>query len=116
LLLPNGHSVNLDRMRGTDAAGYAGVADRVDYHADKLATAALLSGVVAYAGNLAGGRQTLTLTPGDVVGSAVAQQASTVGSNLVQRQLNVQPTITIRPGWPVRVLVNRDILLPTYAN
>lgn len=116
LLLPNGHSVNLDRMRGTDAAGYAGVADRVDYHADKLASAALLSGVVAYAGNLAGGRQTLTLTPGDVVGSAVAQQASTGGSNLVQRQLNVQPTITIRPGWPVRVLVNRDILLPTYAN
>ena len=117
LLLPDGRSVNLDRMRGTDAAGYAGLADRVDYHADKLASAALLSGVVAYAGNLAGGRQqTLALTPGQIVGNAVAQQASTVGSNIVQRQLNVQPTITIRPGWPVRVLVNRDIVLPRYAN
>lgn len=117
LLLPDGRSVNLDRMRGTDAAGYAGVADRVDYHADKLATAAVLSGVIAYGGNLAGGRQqTLTLTPGDVVGSAIAQQASNTGSSIVQRQLNVQPTITIRAGWPVRVLVNRDILLPAYAN
>ena len=117
LLLPDGRSVNLDRMRGTDAAGYAGVADRVDYHAEKLATAAVLSGVIAYGGNLAGGRQqTLTLTPGDVVGNAIAQQASNVGSSIVQRQLNVQPTITIRPGWPVRVLVNRDILLPAYAN
>lgn len=117
LLLPDGRSVNLDRMRGTDAAGYAGVADRVDYHADKLATAAVLSGVIAYGGNLAGGRpQTLNLTPGDVVGSAIAQQASNIGSSIVQRQLNVQPTITIRPGWPVRVLVNRDILLPAYAH
>ena len=116
LLLPSGQSLNLDRMRGTDAAGYAGLADKVDYHIDKLATAAVISGVLAYAGNLAGGRQTLTLTPGDVVGDAIAQQASTTGSNIVQRQLNVQPTITIRPGWPVRVLVNRDILLPPYTN
>jgi type IV secretion system protein TrbI len=115
LLLPNGQSVDLDRMRGTDAAGYAGLADQVDYHMDQLASAALLSGVIAYAGNLSGGRQTLTQTPGDVVGDAVAQQASTVGSSIVQRQLNVQPTITIRPGWPVRVLVNRDILLPPYS-
>lgn len=116
LLLPDGHSVNLDRMRGTDAAGYSGVSDQVDYHADKLATAAVLSGVIAYAGNLAGGRQTLTQTPGDVVGNAVAQQAANTGSQIVQRQLNVQPTITIRPGWPVRVLVNRDLLLPSYTN
>ncbi len=116
LLLPSGQSLNLDRMRGTDAAGYAGLADKVDYHIDKLATAAVISGVLAYAGNLAGGRQTLTLTPGDVVGDAIAQQASTTGSNIVQRELNVQPTITIRPGWPVRVLINRDIMLPSYTN
>lgn len=115
LLLPDGRSMNLERMRGTDAAGYAGLADQVDYHLDKLVTASLLSGVIAYAGNLAGGRQTLTLTPGNVVGDAVAQQAATTGSNIVQRQLNVQPTITIRPGWPVRVLVNRDIVLPAYS-
>jgi len=116
LLLPDGRSVDLDRMRGTDAGGYAGVADQVDYHADKLASAAVLSGVIAYAGNLARGRQNLTVTGGDVVGDAVAQQASTIGSNIVQRQLNVQPTITIRPGWPVHVLVNRDMLLPTYID
>jgi len=116
LLLPDGRSINLDRMRGTDASGYAGLADQVDYHADKLASAAVLSGVIAYAGNLAGGRQTLTLTPGDVVGDAIAQQAANTGSSILQRQLNVQPTLTIRPGWPVRALVNRDILLPSYTH
>ncbi|HEX5230420.1 MAG TPA: TrbI/VirB10 family protein [Bryobacteraceae bacterium] len=116
LLMPDGRSVDLDRMRGTDAGGYAGVADQVDYHTDKLASAAVLSGVIAYAGNLARGRQNLTVTGGDVVGDAVAQQASTIGSNIVQRQLNVQPTITVRPGWPVHVLVNRDIQLPLYID
>ena len=116
LLLPDGRSVDLDHMRGTDAGGYAGVADQVDYHTDKLASAAVLSGVIAYAGNVARGHQNLTVTGGDVVGDAVAQQASTIGSNIVQRQLNVQPTITIRAGWPVQVLVNRDILLPIYTD
>ena len=116
LLMPDGRSVDLDRMRGTDAGGYAGLADQVDYHTDKLASAAILSGVIAYAGNLARGRQNLTVTGGDVVGDAVAQQASTIGSNIVQRQLNVQPTITVRPGWPVHVLVNRDVLLPPYID
>lgn len=116
LLLPDGHSVNLGRMRGTDAAGYAGLSDRVDYHLDKLATASLLSGVIAYAGNLAGGRQGVNLTAGNVIGNAIAQQASSVGSNLVQRQLDVQPTITIRPGWPVRVMVNHEFLLTVYAD
>ena len=115
LLLPDGRSVDLDHMRGTDAGGYAGVADQVDYHTYKLAGAAALSGVIAYAGNLARGRSDRTTTGGDVVGDAVAQQASTIGSSIVQRQLQVQPTITVRPGWPVRVLVNHDILLPPYT-
>jgi type IV secretion system protein TrbI len=116
LLFPNGRSVDLDRMRGTDAAGYSGVADQVDYHTDKLAAAAVLSGVIAYAGNLARDPQDLNSSAGDVVGDAVAQQASTIGSKIIDRELNVQPTITIRPGWPVRVLVNRDFDLPPYGN
>ena len=47
LLMPDGRSVELDHMRGTDAAGYAGVADAVDYHVDQLALGAALSGVIA---------------------------------------------------------------------
>ncbi len=116
LLFPDGASVNLDRMRGTDGGGYAGIADQVDYHSDKLAAAAVLSGIVAYAGNLARNPQEdVNNSSGDVVGDAVAQQASAIGSKIIDRQLNVQPTITVRPGWPVRVLVNRDFDLPPYA-
>jgi len=115
LLMPNGRSILLDRMRGTDDAGYAGVADRVDYHADKLALGVTLSSVIAYAGNLARGDSSGSDDRGrDVIGDTVAQEASRVGSKIIDRQLDVQPTITIRPGWPLRVLVNQDVLLAPY--
>ncbi len=115
LLMPNGRSIQLDGMKGTDAAGYAGVADKVDYHADKLAAGVGLSSVIAYAGNLArGSRSGGNDDARDVVGDTVAQEASRIGSKIIDRQLDIQPTITIRPGWPVRVLVDKDILLAPY--
>jgi type IV secretory pathway VirB10-like protein len=116
LLMPNGRSVELDHMRGTDAAGYAGVTDAIDYHADQLALGAALSGLIAYAGNLARSGQPSTTTVGDTIGDTVAQEAARTGSRIVDRQLDAQPTITVRPGWPVRVLVNRDVTLEPYAD
>ncbi len=114
LLMPNGRSIKLDGMKGTDAAGYAGVADKVDYHADKLTAGIGLSSVIAYAGNLARGGRSGDNDARDVVGDTVAQEASRIGSKIIDRQLDVQPTITVRPGWPVRVLVDKDILLAPY--
>jgi len=111
LLLPNGRSIQLDRMRGTDAAGYAGVEDRVDYHTGKLLLGAALSTAIAFTGNLA--RSDSPDSDNDV-GDTIAQEASKIGSSIIERQLDVQPTITIRPGWPLRVLVNKDVLLAPY--
>lgn len=119
LLMPNGRSIQLDGMKGTDAAGYAGVADRVDYHADKLAAGVGLSSIIAYAGNLArggGGRSGGNADARDVIGDSVAQEASRIGSKIIDRQLDVQPTITVRPGWLVSVLVDKDIPLAPYIN
>lgn len=119
LLMPNSRSIQIDGMKGTDAAGYAGVADRVDYHADKLAAGVGLSSVIAYVGNLArggGGRSGGDGDAHDVIGDTVAQEASRIGSKIIDRQLDVQPTITVRPGWPVSVLVDKDIPLAPYIN
>ena len=112
LLLPNGRSIQLDLMRGTDGAGYAGVEDRVDYHTGKLMLGAALSTAIAFAGNLA--RNDSSRSDNDV-GDTIAQESSKLGSSIIERQLDVQPTITIRPGWPLRVLVNKDILLTPYS-
>lgn len=113
LILPNGDSIVLDAMPGTDQEGQSGLHDKVDYHFKKLAEAAGLSTAIAYGGNLAINPNS-TSTNQDVVGNTMAQEASQIGQRIINRQLDVQPTITIRPGWPFRILVNKDIILKPY--
>lgn len=116
LICPNGNSIVLEGMPGTDEAGTAGLRDKVDYHLDKLAQAAALTTALAYAGNLARDPQNRRGNGGsDVIGDAVAQQANRVGERILEKELDVQPTITVRPGWPLRVLVNKDMILAPYV-
>jgi type IV secretion system protein TrbI len=116
LIYPNGYSIVLDGMPGTDEAGMAGLQDQVDYHLDKLAEATALSTAIAYAGNLARNPQSTNgYSSSDIIGDAVAQQANRIGEKIIDRELDVQPTITIRQGWPLRVLVNKDMILQPYV-
>lgn len=115
LIYPNGNSIILDGMAGTDQIGQSGLADQVDYHLDKLVEATVLSTALAYAGNLARDpHSTNGNGVGDVIGDTVAQQADRVGEKFIDRELDVQPTITIRSGWPLRALVNKDMILEPY--
>ncbi len=108
LILPDGSSVRLDNMPATDAAGYAGLVDKVDFH-----TWALLKGV-AIATMVGVGSELSISGESDLVRAMreSAQSSTTrAGDQITQRNLDIQPTITIRPGAPVRVLVTRDIIL-----
>jgi type IV secretion system protein VirB10 len=108
LILPNGGSIRLDNMPATDPSGYAGVADRVDFH-----TWTLLKGV-AIATMLGVGSELTISGESDLV-QALRESAQSntarAGEQITQRNLDIQPTITIRPGAPVRVLVTRDLIL-----
>ena len=116
LIYPNGNSIVLDGMAGTDETGMAGLQDKVDYHLDKLAQATALTTAIAYAGNLARNPRSSTGNNGqDVIGDTVAQQANRIGEKIIDKELDVQPTITIRQGWPLRVLVNKDMILQPYV-
>jgi type IV secretory pathway VirB10-like protein len=116
LIYPSGQSIVLDGMPGADQSGQAGLADKVDYHADKLVASTALSTAIAYAGNLARNPQSSTGNNGqDVIGDSVAQQANRIGEKIIDKELDVQPTITIRQGWPLRVLVNKDMVLAPYS-
>jgi type IV secretion system protein VirB10 len=113
LIMPNGSSIGLEAMVGTDKTGAAGLEDRVDYHLGSLAGAVLLSSIIGAGANLA----TDSSADGgfvDDLGDAAAQQAAQVGSEIVRRQLDVQPTITVRPGFKLNILVGRDIILEPY--
>ena len=116
LIYPNGDSIVLDGMPGVDESGMAGLSDKVDYHAVKLAESVALTTALAYAGNLARDPKSSSGYGGsDVVGDSVAQQANRIGEKIIDRQLDVQPTITVRAGWPLRVLVNKDLVLAPYS-
>ena len=112
LILPNGSSIGLDAMIGADKAGYAGLADQVDRHGGRLLGAVLLSSLITAGANLVSNSDDNGFT--EDLGDAAAQQAVTIGGEIVRRQLDVQPTITIRPGFRLNILVNRTMILEPY--
>lgn len=113
IIMPDGRSVQLQSMAGIDPQGQAGVSDTVDHHYDQIAGGVVLSTLLAFGGNLARSPDT-GRDHADVIGDTVAQEASRVGQRAVERQLSVRPTIKIRQGMPVSVLVNQDITLEPY--
>jgi type IV secretion system protein TrbI len=115
LIMPNGHSVVLERQPGADTAGYAGLEDEVDNHWSALFKAALLSTLLGVGSEL--GSTTGTGGNSDVITAlrrGSSDSLNQTGQKVVQRNLNIQPTLTIRPGFPVRVIVNRDLVLEPY--
>lgn len=113
LILPSGRSIVLERMPGADAAGYAGLEDGVDYHWGRLFLAAGLSTLLNLGLEL--GRD----NESDIARAIRESGQDTVGrtgEEIVRRQLSVPPTLTVRPGFPVRVIVNRDLVLEPYRS
>ncbi len=114
VIYPNGDSINIGGMSGTDATGAAGLKDRVNNHYGSLLTGVTLSTAIAIGGayaDSAGVRDNQLVTAG---GGALSQEASRTGQQFVTRELNRQPTITIRSGARLRVLVNKDMVLRPY--
>ncbi|MGD9968199.1 MAG: TrbI/VirB10 family protein [Hyphomonadaceae bacterium] len=112
LVMPNGWSIALRGMPGTDAAGAAGVRDTVDAHLSRIAVASVLSGALSVAANEAEDDDANQLS--ESVGNAAAQEAARVGGRIIDRELSVRPTLRIRAGATVRVLVSQDIVLRPY--
>ncbi|MBL8542519.1 MAG: TrbI/VirB10 family protein [Hyphomonadaceae bacterium] len=115
LVLPNGWSINLQEMNATDASGASGVRDSVDNHLGRLGVAIGLSAIISVVANEAedDGEDNTSLTQS--VGDAAATQAAQTGSRIVDRELQVHPTLRVRAGAPVLVLVTRDIQLRPYV-
>ncbi|MBO6756401.1 MAG: TrbI/VirB10 family protein [Roseibium sp.] len=113
MILPNGRSIVLERQPGADEAGYAGLEDGVDYHWGQLLRAAGLATILNI--GLEFGQD-----EDDEIAEAIRDGAQDTvgraGDEIVRRQLTVPPTLTIRPGFPVRVMVTRDLILEPYES
>ncbi len=107
LILPGGRSIVLERLPGADASGYAGLEDGVDYHWWDLMKAAGLSTLLAVGAELATSDEDRLIR---AIRDGAQDTVTQAGQQIVQRQLQVAPTLTIRPGFPVRIIVTRDLV------
>jgi type IV secretion system protein TrbI len=114
LIMPNGRSSVLERQPAADAAGYAGLEDEVDNHWGMLFKAAILSTLLSV-GSEAGVSGNSSGSLAAAIQQGMSQSFNQVGEQVVGRSLAIQPTLTIRAGFPVRVMVTRDLVLEPYS-
>ncbi|MES5488013.1 TrbI/VirB10 family protein [Bradyrhizobium sp. INPA03-11B] len=116
MIMPNGRSIVLERQPGSDTAGYAGLEDQVDNHWGELFKAAALSTFLAVGTELGAGSDTNSNDSSIIqaLRRGAGDSLNQTGQQVVRRSLNIQPTLTVRPGFPVRVIVNRDLVLEPY--
>ena len=115
IILPDTSSLTLDNLVGTDPAGYAGLEDGVDWYWDRVFAGAALTTLLGIGAELAApeNRQDgdrIIIAGRDGLQDSVNQ----VGQGMTRRNMNIQPTLTERPGLPVRIIVNRDLVLRPY--
>ena len=108
IIFPDGSSLGLDNVPATDAAGYAGLEDKVDAHSWALVKGVVVSTLLGVGAELQfhGGSDLV-----EAVRQSTQQSVSRAGDQLTSKALDIQPTITIRPGAPVRLVVHHDLLL-----
>ena len=111
LLLPNGRSIVLERQPGADTQGYAGLEDDVDYHWWDLAKAAGLSTLLSVGAELAMDDEDRLV---QAIRNGGQDTINDAGQQIIRRQLQIAPTLTIRPGFPVRIIVTRDLVMEPY--
>ncbi len=115
VILPDTSSLTLDNLVGSDPAGRAGLEDGVDWHWDRVFAGAALTSLLGIGAELAApeNRQDgnrIVIAGRDSLQDSVNQ----IGQEVTRRNLNIQPTLTARPGLPMRVIVNRDLVLRPY--
>ena len=116
VILPNGQSINLPNQYAIDGVGYPGMKDQYTEHTGKMYSTAFMTALIAAAAQSATGGTSGTDTRSsgqEAVSGAVADVLDTL-EDVIDRQGQVQPTATIRPGFEFSVFINQDLMLSEY--
>ncbi len=112
IIMPNGASIQIDNLPASDTSGYAGLEDEVDYHTWTLLKGIAMSTLLGVGGAVTFGNSNSDLV--QAIRESTQESTNQAGQDLVEKDINVQPTITIRQGWPLRVIVHKDLVLKPY--
>jgi len=115
LKMPDGYSVDIEKFKGLDQTGETGIRDKTDHHYLQLFSASLAIGAIAGL-SLANTRYGSDQSAGGAYGQGVSTSLGNSSLRILERYLNVLPTITIEAGHRIEVYISRDLLLPAYEN
>jgi type IV secretory pathway VirB10-like protein len=116
LLMPDGYSVDLDQFQGLDQIGEEGLKDKVNNHYLQIFGASIALGVIAGASQITQGGGTITTSGSQAFTNGAAGSVSQSATTILDRFIQIPPTITIREGHRVKVYFTQDLLLPAYSN
>lgn len=116
LLMPDGYSVDLDQFHGLDQAGATGLKDKVNNHYVEIFGASIALGIVAGAAEATNSNSGYNQSGSEAYKSGIASSLSQSSTNVLDRFINIPPTITIREGHRIKVYITQDMLLPAVEN
>jgi type IV secretion system protein VirB10 len=116
LIMPDGYSVDLDQFHGLDQIGEEGMKDKVNNHYFEIFGASIALGVIAGAGEIEEGGGAISTSGSQAFTTGTAASVSQSANTILDRFMQIPPTITIREGHRVKVYFTQDMLLPAYTN
>lgn len=118
MLRPDGSSIVLENMPGVDLAGNAGYKGKVDNHFDRLVGGVMLSSLLSMGATVSQGTYAdeASMTTQQRMAANVGEEISSTGSQITRKNLDIQPTLNIRAGNTVNILVNKDMIVDPYEN
>jgi len=116
MLMPDGYSVDLDQFHGLDQAGSTGLKDKVNNHYVEIFGASIALGVISGAAEATNLNQGYNESGTEAYKSGIASSLSQSSANVLDRFINIPPTITIREGHRIKVYITQDMLVPAYEN
>jgi type IV secretion system protein VirB10 len=116
LIMPDGYSVDLDQFQGLDQIGEEGLKDKVNNHYLQIFGTSIALGVIAGASEITQGGGTITTSGSQAFTNGAAGSVSQSATTILDRFIQIPPTITIREGHRVKVYFMQDLLLPAYSN
>jgi type IV secretion system protein TrbI len=114
--MPDGYSVDLDQFHGLDQAGATGLKDKVNNHYVEIFGASIALGVISGAAEATSFNQGYNETGSEAYRQGIASSLAQSGATVLDRFINIPPTITIREGHRIKVYITQDMLLPAYEN
>jgi type IV secretion system protein VirB10 len=116
MIMPDGYSVDLDQFHGLDQIGEEGLRDKVNNHYLQIFGTSIALGIISGAGQIESGGSALTTSGSQAFTTGAASSVSQSATTILDRFIQIPPTITIREGHRVKVYFTQDMLIPAYDN